>query len=54
MMVLERLKQMDVFGYRYNLKFKQQDKYRTSCGGLALILLMGILAGLLFHKSRQN
>jgi len=50
MIIFEKLKQLDAFGYRYNLKIKQQDKYRTACGGLASVLLMGLLAGLIFHK----
>lgn len=44
---------MDYFGYKFNLKIKNQNSYKTLIGGLATALMLSIFFILLALKINQ-
>jgi len=44
---------MDYFGYKFNLKIKNQNSFKTLVGGIATTLMLSIFLILLVFKINQ-
>ena len=43
---MEKVKVFDMFGYKFNMKIRKNDKFKTYLGGLGSIIMITLFATL--------
>ena len=50
MKLFNLIKNIDQFGYKFNLKIQKQEQYQTSIGGFVSILMIAVFAALFYYQ----
>ena len=47
---MDLIREVDIFGYKFNLKIEKQNKYKTFVGGIGTLILVGSLIALAYFE----